>query len=201
MSFDILGWPAPIDATIFESLCLDLWKDIWGPGSDAQKNGRSGQKQAGVDVYGKDGPESWVGVQCKQRNEGLRSRLSADELEAEAKAAQSFQPRLSRFIVATTGAPDVAVQERARILSDRGPFPVSVWFWPDILRELSDRPALLRRIAWKYWPTIFALLGSQKIRLEELPRVYGTLVGREAELTALDAAWNDPRTHVVTIVA
>jgi len=201
MSFDILGWPAPIDAAIFESLCLDLWKDIWGPASEAQKNGRSGQKQAGVDVFGKNGPESWVGVQCKQRNEGLRSRLGADELEAEALAAQSFEPRLSRFVVATTGAPDVAVQERARILSDRGPFPVSVWFWSDILRELDERPALLRRIAWKYWPTIFGLLGGQKIRLEELPRVYGELVGRDKELADLDAAWNDPQTHVVTIVA
>lgn len=27
----------------FESLCLDLWTEIWGPDSGAQKNGRSGQ--------------------------------------------------------------------------------------------------------------------------------------------------------------
>ncbi len=41
----------------------------------------------------------------------------------------------------------------------------------------------------------------QKIRLEKLPRVYGELVGREQELADLDAAWNDPQTNVVTIVA
>ena len=29
MSFDIERWEPPNDATAFESLCLDLWKDIW----------------------------------------------------------------------------------------------------------------------------------------------------------------------------
>ncbi|HEV7671813.1 MAG TPA: hypothetical protein VGS22_25100 [Thermoanaerobaculia bacterium] len=41
----------------------------------------------------------------------------------------------------------------------------------------------------------------QKIRLEELPRVSGELVGRDARLKQLDEAWSDPKTHIVTIVA
>jgi hypothetical protein len=51
MSSDIERWEPPNDATAFESLCLDLWKDIW-QNSGAQKNGRRGQKQDGVDIFG-----------------------------------------------------------------------------------------------------------------------------------------------------
>src|SRR5262245_35160424 len=45
----IEAWPPPGDDVAFESLCLDLWREIWGPDSGAQKNGRRGQPQAGVD--------------------------------------------------------------------------------------------------------------------------------------------------------
>ena len=66
MSADIEAWPPPSDPVAFESLCLDLWKELWAdPG--AQKNGRSGQSQRGVDVFGCfDGKH--VGVQCKQKD-------------------------------------------------------------------------------------------------------------------------------------
>jgi len=49
MSADIERWDPPNDPTAFESLCLELWRDIWQ--DHAQKNGRSGQPQAGVDVF------------------------------------------------------------------------------------------------------------------------------------------------------
>src|SRR6185295_15551951 len=200
-SLDILDWPALTDAGAFESLCLDLFSDIWGPGSGARLNGRSGQAQAGVDVYGRDPQGRWVGVQCKQRGERLRSRLSVTELEMEVEAARAFEPPLSLFVVATTGPADVALQERARVLSGSSPFRVEVWSWREILLALSDRPALLRRIAWRYWPTILALSGGQKINLGRLPRVSGELFGREEILARLDAAWADPTKHVVTLVA
>ncbi len=200
MSSDILGWPAPIDDATFESLCLDLWTDLWGPGCGAQKNGRSGQPQAGVDVFGKAG-EVWVGVQCKQRDNRVNSRLTVSELKAEALAAQTFEPRLGLFIVATTGPRDEKVQACARKLSDAGPFPVEVWFWEDILTKLGERPKLLRRISWKYWPTIFAVTGGQKIAPTRLTHVAEELFGRETELADLDAAWKDSKVHVVTVVA
>ncbi len=200
MSSDILSWPAPIDDATFESLCLDLWADLWGSGCGAQKNGRSGQPQAGVDVFGQAG-DVWVGVQCKQRDFRVRSRLTVSELKAEALAAQTFEPGLGLFIVATTGPRDAKVQTCARKLTDAGPFPVEVWFWEDILAKLDELPELLRRIAWKYWPTIFAVKGGQKIDLARLPNVSGDLVGRDDRLAQLDAAWGDSKTHMVTLVA
>ena len=66
MSADSEWWPPPNEPAAFESLCLDLWREIWNdPG--AQKNGRSGQAQAGVDVFGVHSGRQ-MGVQCKQKD-------------------------------------------------------------------------------------------------------------------------------------
>lgn len=49
----------------FQNLCCDLWKILWKD-PNTQQNGRIGQPQHGVDVYGR--PEQkglWVGIQCK----------------------------------------------------------------------------------------------------------------------------------------
>lgn len=49
----------------FEDLCFILWKFIWND-PHAQKNGRQGQAQSGVDIYGKPiGQLDIEGVQCK----------------------------------------------------------------------------------------------------------------------------------------
>ncbi|MDB6122232.1 MAG: Tetratricopeptide domain protein [Pedosphaera sp.] len=156
MSADIEMWPPPNDPDAFESLCLDLWKEIWNdPG--AQKNGRSGQSQAGVDVFGmRDGQQ--VGIQCKQKNGLLRTKVTATELEQEVKAAKDFRPKLITFILATTGERDAHVQECARRLSvehrNSGLFSVEVWSWKDIWSEVYQREELLKRIGPIYWPRL-----------------------------------------------
>ena len=99
----------PDDPVAFESLCLDLWKEVWGD-DGAQKNGRSGQPQAGVDVFGRHGGRQ-MGVQCKQKDGLLRSKLTVGELEAEAGKARGFEPPLDTFIVATSGPADARVQD------------------------------------------------------------------------------------------
>src|ERR1035438_4402625 len=148
--------PPPNEPGAFESLCLDLWKEIWrDPG--AQKNGRRGQPQAGVDVYGQqDG--RWVGVQCKQKDGQLRSKVTVKELEREVSEALTFKPKLTAFILATSGPTDGKVQQRARELTDqhraKGLFTVEVWSWEKIWHEMYGRRALLKRIQPTYWPTI-----------------------------------------------
>ena len=238
---DMEAWPPPDEPSAFESLCLDLWKEIWGPDSDAQKNGRSGQPQAGVDVFGRVG-EKWVGVQCKQKSALLGARLTRKELEIEVERARTFVPSLSQFIIATTGPRDAIVQERAREMTSTG-FRVTVWSWEEIWSEIRDRRELLRRIGPKYWPALWEALS---LRDETLPitvtagtggvavggNVFGDvvvynqpqaspppveapkktaptrlthvaeeLIGRERERAALDAAWDDPKIRVVTLVA
>ena len=159
MSSDIEKWEPPNDATAFESLCLDLWKDIWQD-SAAQKNGRSGQPQAGVDVFGRDG-RRLVGVQCKQKDGSLRSKLAVKELQGKVEAARSFSPKLTRFILATTAPRDTKVQQRARDITaehrKRKLFSVEVWTWKDIWHELYRRKDLFRRVAPIYWPARAAM--------------------------------------------
>ena len=75
MSADSEPLPPPNDPGEFESLCLDLFKELWQD-QDAQKNGRRGQAQAGVDVFGQKAGE-WVGVQCKQKNNLVWREITA----------------------------------------------------------------------------------------------------------------------------
>ena len=74
MSSDIERWEPPNDPTAFESLCLYLWKDIWQD-SGAQKNGRRGQKQDGVDIFGREKGQL-IGVQCKQKDGRLWAKVT-----------------------------------------------------------------------------------------------------------------------------
>ncbi len=198
MSADVEQWPPPNDPTAFESLCLDLWKNLWqDPG--AQKNGRSGQPQAGVDVFGRHQGRQ-VGVQCKQKDGLLRTKLGVTELEEEVAAARHFQPPLAGFILATTGARDAKLQQRARELTEhhklQGLFTVEVWSWEDIWSELYQREQLLKRIAPNYWPRLSAMRWGENavIAPSRLFRGKNTgfelLIGREQELAALDAAWS-----------
>jgi hypothetical protein len=154
MSSGIERWLPPNDPKAFESLCLDLWREIWLD-SNAQKNGRTGQSQAGVDVFGQD-EKGWAGVQCKQKDGLLWSEVTNAELEKEIEAAKKFQPKLASFVLATTGPRDAKVQKRARELDDEHKrqdlFSVSVWAWEDIWHELSARSELLKRVAKMYWP-------------------------------------------------
>jgi tetratricopeptide (TPR) repeat protein len=184
MSSDIHELPPPSDSTAFESLCLDLFKDIWKNPS-AQKNGRRGQDQDGIDIFGQsDG--KWVGVQCKQKDGLLRTSVTPKELEEEVSSACNFKPALHHFILTTTGPRDAKVQERARQLSDehqlKGLFTIEVQSWREIWPELSRRTELLKRIGALYWPHLFQKALSAIHQLPPLP----TLVGRDEELTNIE---------------
>src|ERR1035441_4722315 len=159
MSSDIERWEPPNDATAFESLCQDLWKDIWqDPG--ALKNGRRGQKQDGVDIFGHE-KGALVGIQCKQKDGRLWAKVTEAELEAEVAAARRFKPKLARFILATTAPRDAAIQRRANQLTEQHRrqklFSVEVWAWEDIWHELYRRFDLLGQIVHICGPLRVAL--------------------------------------------
>lgn len=88
--------PPPKSWETFEDLCLELFKAIW---SDplAQKNGRRGQPQHGVDVFGsKDGlSTAYFGVQCKGKDQGVGAQATVRELEDELTKAYKFEPPLA----------------------------------------------------------------------------------------------------------
>jgi hypothetical protein len=102
----------------FEDLCHALFKRVWKDPL-AQKNGRRGQKQHGVDVFGsEDGDrQSYQGVQCKGKDANYGSNADWPEIFAEVAKADNFSPKLQHWIFATTAPVDAALQKMARVLS------------------------------------------------------------------------------------
>lgn len=109
---------------------------------DLQKNGRPGQKQKGVDIWGPDSIGRRVAIQCKRSVQAPTLKL----IEDEANKAQSFG-LLSALWIATTADHDATLQEQVRNLSDKrvanGDFALGLLFWEDIVDGLKMNPAVL----------------------------------------------------------
>jgi tetratricopeptide (TPR) repeat protein len=141
-------WPPPADWQKFERITCEIFSAEWQ--CRAERHGRQGQPQHGVDVYGQpNGKAAWHGIQCKQKDRFAGTTVTPAELEEEVRKALNFQPPLARFILATTGDRDVAVQDAARRLTDdhqkRGLFSVEVLFWPDFLALYGKHLDVFRR--------------------------------------------------------
>ena len=106
--------PTPGNWQDFETLCSDLWREIWKD-PNTQKNGRQGQPQHGVDVYGRPNQRNlWAGVQCKGKDNLTNKTLTETEVKAEVQKAKFFEPKLSQFIIATTGPKDNKIEKLGR---------------------------------------------------------------------------------------
>ena len=164
--------PPPASWEEFEDMCCDLWRLLWND-PNAQKNGRKGQAQAGVDVFGRpdDGSE-WAGVQCKGKDNYAEKTLTEKELRDEVDKAKNFtSPITKEYVLATTGLRDAKIQQVAREITQQhkkeGLFPVQVWFWEDIKKKLAEYDGLVK----KYYPDLYATtLGNTQIEqiLEKL---------------------------------
>jgi len=98
----------------FERLCRALWEKILSD-PNTQMNGRSGQNQHGVDVYGRiDGNGDLHGVQCKGKDGRYGNSLAQRELRVEVEKAKLFSPPLNIFTIATTAQSDSKIQGIAR---------------------------------------------------------------------------------------
>ena len=121
----------------FESLCKMLWGEIWGIPDKIKQNGRLGQLQSGVDIYGvpKD-KQKYSGIQCKGKNDDLKSVLTTKEIDTEINNAKTFVPALETFIFATTANKDVKLEQyiREKDMESRanGGFEILLYCWEDI---------------------------------------------------------------------
>ncbi len=117
-----------------------------------QKNGRSGQKQHGVDVYGtpQATPGINFGVQCKGKNEGYGAKATIVEFDTELIKAENFKPQLGHWTFATTAPNDARLQEHARLVSEQrvkeGKFPVVAIGWDTIQALLSTHQEVIEEI-------------------------------------------------------
>jgi hypothetical protein len=143
--------PPPTDWQQFERLCRDLWASIWED-PNTQMNGRDGQEQAGVDIYGQPGVGGgYSAVQCKRKGNVLdNAEISERELRVEVAKAKTFTPPLTGdFILAFTGKRDAKILAVARAIAAEhhaaGLFNVVVYSWEDIQERLGEHPDVVAK--------------------------------------------------------
>lgn len=125
----------------FESLAKKLWGEIWDC-PDIRKNGRSGNKQYGVDIYGiPQGETQYFGIQCKGKDEYTDKQFTEKEIIKEIEKAKTFQPSLKKFYLTTTAVKNADTEEFVRKTNvdhiSKGLFGVELYSWEDIV-ELID---------------------------------------------------------------
>lgn len=135
--------PKPENWQDFESLCKKLWGELWEIPDRIKKNGRLGQPQNGVDIYGipKNKTQYW-GVQCKGKDEYIHAKLTEREVDQEIEKAKKFNPGLEAFIIATTSNKDAKIEEYVRLKDienrkNKG-FGIILFCWEDIVDLIED---------------------------------------------------------------
>ncbi len=141
-------FPPPSSWEEMEILIWDLLRRVWQD-SGAQRNGRLGQTQHGVDIWGRiNRGDCWAGAQVKAPKKPFSSFLPESDLLAEVEKAKEFKPALTEFLVITSGQADARIQESARKLTvehrEHGLFSVEVWAWEEVHRRLVQYPDLLK---------------------------------------------------------
>lgn len=126
----------------FESLCKVLWGEIWSS-PEIKKNGRSGQEQHGVDVYGVPSNESeYFGIQCKGKDDYAKSKLTKSEVDEEVVKAKLFKPALKKFYFATSANKDTKIEEYVRLKDQEsrknGEFEIHLFSWEDIVDLIDE---------------------------------------------------------------
>lgn len=76
MSFSSISLPKPKNWQDFEDQMWVLFSNVLND-PNTQKNGRSGQKQNGVDIFGHRNEHCFVGIQCKEKYD---SQVTEQEL-------------------------------------------------------------------------------------------------------------------------
>jgi Restriction endonuclease len=160
-----LDLPKPKNWQDFEIIVCDAMSQRW-KSPNLQKNGRSGQKQKGIDIYGPGDIGRRVGIQCKRYKGPLKLETVAKEISA----AETFKGVLSTLFIATTADHDAKLQQEVRLLSDKrvasGKFAVALLFWDDIVNALLLNPAVFQA----HYPQVLLeapdlLTGNASLRL------------------------------------
>jgi energy-coupling factor transporter ATP-binding protein EcfA2 len=131
--------PKPKSWDEFEDIVWDIYKREWRD-PHAQRYGRSGQRQNGVDIYGQqNGSGSYIAVQCKRYEDG---KLNHRGIEDEISKAERFSSAISEYIIATTESRDTKIQDSIQCLNEQrkseGKFSIHVVFWDDLCDKLAN---------------------------------------------------------------
>lgn len=163
--------PPPNSSERFEDLCHQLFKAVWNDPL-AQKVGRRGQAQQGVDIFGSPNQNYGInhGVQCKSKDSQNASYPTISEIREEVAKAEGFKPKLQHWIFATTAPVDAGLQQKAREMSQarerQGTFTVSVLGWGEIAFLLCKHKQVLSAFYPEHGFDVAGLLAE----LQAMPR-------------------------------
>lgn len=131
----------------FESLCKKLWGEIWNY-PEIQKNGRLGQEQYGVDVFGiPENRTEYFGIQCKGKSEYndnvyKHPQFTEKEILKEIEKAKTFEPKLKKWYLATTALNDSKIQTFIRNKNiehiNAGLFEIHLFSWESIVDLIQE---------------------------------------------------------------
>jgi tetratricopeptide (TPR) repeat protein len=170
-------YPRPDTWQAFEQILADWVHHSLGD-TAADRYGRTGQRQNGIDILARNWrqasagqtPELWA-IQAKDYALG---RLSPDDLQLELTKALTHSPTPDVFVVATTTPRDTLLQNWAIVATQHlYPTRVEVWFW-DGLVEQCLKEAWFRE---KYLPTVW----NRRIP-HQLPPPPVEFTGRHSEI-------------------
>ncbi len=144
-------FPKPRDWATFEDIVCDVFARKYN-NYNFQRYGRSGQRQAGVDIAGLT-EGRMIGIQCKHHPTG---NIEIGEIDDEIVKSEGFSPPLSEYIVATSADRDTKAYSHVLDVSVQrereGKYPVTIKFWEDIYSWLTDYPDLLYKHFTKHFP-------------------------------------------------
>lgn len=142
--YDYIKIPEIIDDVKFVNLTLDLYGKML---KRIQKNGRAGQSQDGVDIYGYTEDNELVGIQCKVKskadfeNKNFKTQF-LNEIRQEIAKGQNFSSKLKSFLIITTAPRDASVQKEIIELDNdifqQNGFHIKIIFWDDISDMLTN---------------------------------------------------------------
>ncbi len=132
----------------FEELCADLFEREWSY-PQTVRYGRQGQRQNGVDIYGRPNGTGHAGVQCKGKRQWPPKSLTKKEVDREVAEAVKFCPELTELIFATTALNDIVIQDHVHSITKehekKNLFAVHVYWWPEITRRIIRHEDLIRK--------------------------------------------------------
>lgn len=166
--------PKSRSAEEFELVCTDILTNK--NGTRFTPYGRKGQKQNGIDIYGKISDNNYIVAQCKNYfNEKSADRLIKKIKEdINALSQLPFYNDINKFMVMTSMDIDNKVQNEIEGIKSK--FDIEVWFWEHIQVEICDDNNLLKR----YYPQIFNF-NVKTITVDELINDFNSLM-REANI-------------------
>jgi hypothetical protein len=157
----------------FEEMCADLFMAEWDD-RNTVRHGRQGQRQNGVDIYGRPGSRGLAGVQCKGKRRWPPTDLTTADVDAEVAKALGFRPKLTEFTIATTGLDDVHLQAHARSITQiheaSGQFVVTIMGWGEISRRLSLHQKLIEKhYSYTALATVREEVAAVGTKIDDLP--------------------------------